>query len=49
MVTFHDQLRYSEALHTGQLQKKIMDEVMRTPNLETTWKTLNFEEIINKL
>jgi kynurenine 3-monooxygenase len=49
MVTFHDHLRYSEAYQTGLRQKKIMDEVMKTPNLETVWSTLNFEEIVNRL
>ena len=49
MVTFHDNMRYSEAHRIGQQQKKIMDEVMRTPDLESTWNTLNFEEIVNRL
>ena len=29
MVTFHDNIRYSEALSIGAKQKKIMDEVMQ--------------------
>lgn len=49
MVTFHDDMRYSEAYRIGQQQKKIMDEVMQTQNLEATWESLNFEEIVNKL
>ena len=49
MVTFHDNLRYSEAYRTGQRQKKIMDEVMLAPNLEANWGSLNFEEIVNRL
>ena len=49
MVTFHDNVRYSEAYQIGQKQKKIMDEVMKTPNLETNWSSLNFEEIVNRL
>ena len=49
MVTFHDNLRYSEAYRTGQRQKKIMDEVMQTPNIESNWGSLNFEEIVNRL
>lgn len=49
MVTFYDSMRYSEAYQIGQRQKKIMDEVMRTPNLESTWSTLNFKEIVDQL
>jgi kynurenine 3-monooxygenase len=49
MVTFHDEVRYSEALRIGQQQKKIMDEVMARPDIKTNWENLNFEEIINKL
>jgi kynurenine 3-monooxygenase len=49
MVTFHDNMRYSEAYQVGQKQKKIMDEVMKNPNLESTWSSLNFEEIVNRL
>lgn len=49
MVTFMDNMRYSEALRTGQKQKLIMDEVMKTPNLENTWQQLNFPAIVNQL
>lgn len=49
MVTFHDDMRYSDAYRVGQLQKKIMDEVMKTPKIETQWTSLNFEEIIKRL
>lgn len=49
MVTFRDDIRYSEAYATGQKQKKIMDEVMKDPNIKKNWETLNFEEIVNKL
>jgi kynurenine 3-monooxygenase len=49
MVTFHDNMRYSEAYQIGQRQKKIMDEVMQTPSIETNWNSLNFEEIVNRL
>jgi kynurenine 3-monooxygenase len=49
MVTFHDNMRYSEAHQIGKQQKKIMDEVMRTPGLESNWSSLNFEEIVNQL
>jgi kynurenine 3-monooxygenase len=49
MVTFYDTIRYSEAYQTGQRQKKIMDEVMKTPAIETKWEGLDFEQIVNKL
>jgi kynurenine 3-monooxygenase len=49
MVTFMDSMRYSDALRTGQKQKVVMDEVMRIPNLENTWHSLDFEAIINNL
>jgi kynurenine 3-monooxygenase len=49
MVTFHDDIRYSEALATGLKQKRIMDEVMQRVNIETTWEQLDFESIVSKL
>src|SRR5258706_2144959 len=49
MVTFRDDIRYSEALSTGQKQKWIMDEVMQRNNIETTWEQLDFASIVNKL
>lgn len=49
MVTFRDDIRYSDALATGQKQKKIMDEVMATANIESEWEHLNFERIVSKL
>ena len=49
MVTFRDDIRYSDAYATGQKQKKIMDEVMKTPNIHKDWGKLNFEEIIGRV
>ena len=49
MVTFYENTRYSYAYETGQRQKKIMDEVMKTPNLESTWQQLDFQKIVNQL
>jgi kynurenine 3-monooxygenase len=49
MVTFHDEMRYSDALSAGLAQKKIMDEVMKTPSLITEWQSLDFENIVNQL
>jgi kynurenine 3-monooxygenase len=45
MVTFHDDIPYAKAMLMGQKQKKIMDEVMKMPNIETTWPALNFERL----
>lgn len=49
MVTFHDNIRYSEALATGARQKKIMDQVMKTSNIAECWQQLNFDEIVSQL
>ena len=49
MVTFRDDLRYSYALSTGQKQKAIMDEVMKTPGIATTWEKLDFESVVSRL
>lgn len=50
MVTFHDNIRYSEAYRIGQKQRKIMDEVMKTPGIETNWQQLlNFEELVRQI
>lgn len=49
MVTFNDNIRYSDARRTGQKQKVIMDEVMRQPGIEQNWQQLNFEKIVSQL
>ncbi len=49
MVTFREDIRYSDALAIGQKQKKIMDGVMQTSDIENNWEHLNFEGIVNKL
>jgi kynurenine 3-monooxygenase len=49
MVTFHENIRYSEAYTKGQKQKKIMDEVMAQTNIEETWERLDFNEIVGRL
>lgn len=49
MVTFYENIRYSDAYNTGQKQKKIMDEVMSRPNIEETWESLDFTEIVGRL
>ncbi|CAN5308000.1 NAD(P)/FAD-dependent oxidoreductase [soil metagenome] len=49
MVTFHEDIRYSEALAIGRKQREIMDEVMSTPTIESTWTSLDFAQIANQL
>lgn len=49
MVTFRDDIRYSEAYATGQKQKAIMDEVMASKGIFENWGSLDFEAIANKL
>jgi kynurenine 3-monooxygenase len=49
MVTFRDDLRYSQAYQTGRKQKQIMDEVMKKPGLEMTWLNLDFADIVSRL
>lgn len=49
MVTFYENIRYSDAYATGLKQKQIMDEVMAKPNIETMWESLNFAEIVGRL
>lgn len=38
MVTFSPLLPYSEALAIGDIQQKIMQQIMKTPNLEDCWQ-----------
>jgi kynurenine 3-monooxygenase len=47
MVTFRDDIRYSDAYEIGLKQKRIMDEVMN--NLKGDWESLNFKAIVEKL
>ncbi|MEQ8425947.1 MAG: FAD-dependent monooxygenase, partial [Cyclobacteriaceae bacterium] len=49
MVTFQEEIRYSEAQITGEQQRKIMDEVMQMPDIATNWENLDFQEIVSKL
>lgn len=49
MVTFMDSMRYSDALRTGQKQKKIMDEVMKKPGIETNWENMDYKNIVEQL
>jgi kynurenine 3-monooxygenase len=49
MVTFHEDIPYSLAYETGQRQKRIMEEVLKTPGIETNWSELDFGEIVERL
>ncbi len=46
MVTFREDMRYSEAQSNGKLQKQVMDEVMSRPDIKSNWEQLNFEEVV---
>jgi kynurenine 3-monooxygenase len=45
-VTFSPNIRYSEALHRGQKQEAIMQEVMQIENIETIWNSEEVEHLI---
>ncbi|MTI40313.1 FAD-dependent oxidoreductase [Fulvivirga lutimaris] len=49
MVTFKEQMRYSDALEMGKKQKAIMDKVMAQNNIHKNWESLDFESIVNQL
>jgi kynurenine 3-monooxygenase len=49
MVTFHENIPYSVAYETGQKQKRIMEEVLKKPGIETNWNELDFGEIVGRL
>lgn len=49
MVTFKEDIRYSDALRIGNAQKKIMDKVMAQKNIYKNWEKLNFSEIVDQL
>lgn len=44
LVTFSDDIRYSEALALGQRQDKIMAEIMAMPNIHQRWDSAEVEE-----
>lgn len=46
MVTFNENIRYSEALEMGRKQKAIMDRVMAINGIEKKWMNLDFLELI---
>lgn len=48
MVTFSN-MRYSEAYAIGKLQEKVMDEVMKDPNVPKNWNDLDYAAIVEKV
>jgi kynurenine 3-monooxygenase len=49
MVTFHEEIRYSDALKQGQQQKEIMDRVMSIPNIDSIWSTSDFQPLLHQI
>jgi kynurenine 3-monooxygenase len=49
MVTFHDEIGYASARHLGEKQRLIMDEVMRKPDISTTWESLDLQQLVSRL
>lgn len=49
MVTFHDDIRYSDAKAIGEKQKQIMDELMEMPDIGSQWEKLDYKAIVEKL
>lgn len=49
MVTFNDDIRYSEAYLTGKKQEQIMNDVMTIPEINARWQSLDFREIVDRL
>jgi kynurenine 3-monooxygenase len=49
MVTFEDNLRYSDAQRIGENQQQIMRDVMNIPGIEENWQMLDFDSIVSKL
>jgi kynurenine 3-monooxygenase len=48
MVTFSDR-PYSEAQQIGNVQRAIMDEVLKIPNIEATWESIDFYQMVKDL
>ncbi|MDX1627354.1 MAG: NAD(P)/FAD-dependent oxidoreductase [Fulvivirga sp.] len=49
MVTFNEDMRYSEALRRGKIQQRIMDEVMQEDDIRKNWETRNYADVVEKL
>lgn len=46
MVTFSPDIRYSDALKNGLTQEKIMEEIMKIPEIEKIWDSQQIEDLI---
>lgn len=46
MVTYRPDIRYSEAMQKGYYQDKIMQDVLKLPNIENNWNSKTTEEFI---
>lgn len=49
MVTFEENTRYSIAQKKGALQYQVMTEVMKKPDIKSTWQQLDFKAIVDQL
>ncbi len=49
MVTFREDIRYSEALRRGNEQARIMDRVMADPDIHQNWENLDLKAIAEQL
>ncbi|NQY34251.1 MAG: FAD-dependent monooxygenase [Alteromonadaceae bacterium] len=49
MVTFSPHITYSQALATGEIQKNIMDEIMKLPNIHQDWQQDHVYQLLHKL
>ena len=49
MVTFNEDIRYSEALRLGRKQRDIMATVMKSITPDQNWQDLDFEKIVSEL
>ena len=49
MVSFNEKIPYSHAYTIGKRKKNIMDEVMKMPDIMTTWQSLNFQQLVHRM
>ncbi|MEP7264836.1 MAG: FAD-dependent monooxygenase, partial [Bacteroidota bacterium] len=49
MVTYSPDIRYSEALKEGQKQEKIMQQVMKSKDIESKWDSTETEQLMLSL
>lgn len=49
MVTFHEDIRYSDALRQGNAQKEVLDALMRIPDIASSWQTSDFPPLVRRI